>query len=74
MTYGPCVAGGALVPPDLKTVMLKDPKNFTIVGQLHGGVDSPKVVTGKPMFGIDVTCRACSTPSSTSARCSAARW
>jgi isoquinoline 1-oxidoreductase subunit beta len=45
----------SLPPPDLKTVALKDPKDFRIIGQPFGGVDSPLIVTGKPIFGIDTT-------------------
>ena len=41
--------------PDVKTVTLKDPKDFKIVGQSVRGFDSPKVVTGQPLFGIDTT-------------------
>jgi isoquinoline 1-oxidoreductase beta subunit len=44
-----------LAPPDLATVRLKDPKDFTIIGTSVPGVDSPLVVEGKPLFGIDVT-------------------
>src|SRR5665213_2225759 len=44
-----------LAPPDLKTVALKDPKNYTIIGRSISGIDNPKVVTGQPLFGIDVT-------------------
>jgi isoquinoline 1-oxidoreductase subunit beta len=33
----------------------KDPKNFKIIGKSHPGIDSPLVVAGKPLFGIDVT-------------------
>jgi isoquinoline 1-oxidoreductase subunit beta len=52
--YGELVAKAAtLTPPDLKSVALKDPKNFKILGQRIGGVDNPKIVTGQPAFGID---------------------
>jgi isoquinoline 1-oxidoreductase beta subunit len=44
-----------LAAPDLTQVALKDPKNFKIIGKSRPGVDSPLVVTGKPLFGIDVT-------------------
>jgi isoquinoline 1-oxidoreductase beta subunit len=37
------------------TVKLKDPKDFKIIGKPIGGVDSPKIVRGEPIFGIDVS-------------------
>jgi len=40
--------------PDLATVPLKDPARFTIIGQSKVGVDTPDIVAGKPLFGIDV--------------------
>jgi len=56
LTYGELAAAAAKVaPPDPATVRLKDPKDFTIIGKSVPGVDSPLVVTGKPLFGIDVT-------------------
>jgi isoquinoline 1-oxidoreductase beta subunit len=56
LKYGALAAKAATVPPpDLKTVVLKDPKDFRIIGQPFGGVDSPLIVTGKPIFGIDTT-------------------
>jgi isoquinoline 1-oxidoreductase beta subunit len=55
LKYGQLAAKAAkLPPPDLKTVSLKDPKDFKIIGQALGGVDSPKIVRGQPIFGIDV--------------------
>jgi isoquinoline 1-oxidoreductase subunit beta len=56
LKYGELATKAAAVaPPDLKTVALKDPKDFHIIGQAIGGVDSPQIVTGKPIFGIDTT-------------------
>jgi len=48
-------AAAKLAPPDLAAVQLKDPKDFKIIGTSVPGVDSPLVVEGKPLFGIDVT-------------------
>jgi isoquinoline 1-oxidoreductase beta subunit len=54
--YGELVARAAtLTPPDLATVKLKDPKDFKVIGRPFGGIDNQKVVTGKPLFGIDIT-------------------
>lgn len=55
-TYGQLASAAAKVPaPNLMTVKLKDAKDFKIIGQAIGGVDSPKIVKGEPIFGIDVT-------------------
>jgi isoquinoline 1-oxidoreductase subunit beta len=43
-----------LTPPDLKTLRLKAPKQFTIIGQSVIEVDSPKIVRGEPAFGSDI--------------------
>jgi len=54
--YGALAATAATLPaPDLKSVTLKDPKDFRIVGHSVRGIDSPKIVAGQPLFGIDVT-------------------
>ena len=54
--YGELAADVAtMTPPDLDSVKLKDPKDFRIVGKWQGNVDSHAIVTGKPIFAIDMT-------------------
>ncbi len=53
--YGDLVGVAATLPvPDPKTLVLKDPKSFRIIGTARGQVDADAIVTGKPLFGIDV--------------------
>ena len=40
--------------PVPKEVLLKEPKEFGIVGTSHKNVDGKEIVTGKPLFGLDV--------------------
>jgi len=56
LSYGALAASAAKTPvPDLKTVTLKDPKDFKIIGHAAKDVDGPAIVNGQPLFGIDVT-------------------
>ncbi len=55
-TYGELADRAAgLAPPDPGVVPLKDPRDFRIVGTRVANVDNARIVTGKPLFGIDVT-------------------
>lgn len=54
-TYGSLATKAAQITvPDLKTVPVKDPKDYKIIGQPLRQVDTDAIVTGKPLFGIDV--------------------
>jgi isoquinoline 1-oxidoreductase subunit beta len=55
LSYGALSAAAAkLKAPELASVKLKDPKDFKIIGTRIAGVDSPRLVKGAPLFGIDV--------------------
>ncbi len=53
--YGDLVADAAkLTPPDVATLKMKDPKEYRLIGKDMRNWDSPKIVRGEPIFGIDV--------------------
>ena len=54
-TYGSLAAAAAKMPvPDVKNLKLKTRAEYRLIGKRYRGVDDPKVVTGQPLFGIDV--------------------
>src|SRR5665811_1902227 len=55
LTYGKLAAKAATLPvPAAESVKLKDPKDYRLLGTRVGGIDNLAVVTGRPLFGIDV--------------------
>ncbi|MEO0031086.1 MAG: hypothetical protein RIS94_844 [Pseudomonadota bacterium] len=53
-TYASLAPLAATMPaPELAGVPLKAPSAFRIIGTAQRGVDTPKIVRGEPLFGID---------------------
>jgi len=53
ISYGEMASAAAKIPVP-KNVKLKDKKGFKIIGTSRKNVDHLKIVTGKPLFGIDI--------------------
>ena len=54
-TYGQMANAAAKMPvPDAASLKLKTRAEYKLLGRRHHGVDDPKIVSGKPLFGIDV--------------------
>jgi isoquinoline 1-oxidoreductase beta subunit len=55
LKYGQLVAKAATLPvPEKDAVVLKDPKSYKLLGKRITQVDTKEIVTGAPLFGIDV--------------------
>lgn len=53
--YGALVPLAATLPvPDAAQVQLKDPATYKLLGTRIGGVDNADIVSGKPLFGVDI--------------------
>jgi isoquinoline 1-oxidoreductase beta subunit len=54
-TYGSLASAAAKMPvPDPASLTLKTRAQYRLIGKRFRGVDDAKVVTGQPLFGIDV--------------------
>lgn len=51
--YGDMASAASQIPVP-KEVALKEPKDFKIVGTSRKNVDGKNIITGKPMFGLDI--------------------
>lgn len=55
LTYGQLAERAATLPvPTLESVTLKDRRDYRIIGTSKPNSDTPAIVTGQPLFGIDV--------------------
>jgi isoquinoline 1-oxidoreductase beta subunit len=52
LSYGRLAAAAAQLPVPTD-VPLKDPSRYTIIGRRTRGVDTPKIITGEPVYGLD---------------------
>jgi isoquinoline 1-oxidoreductase beta subunit len=54
ITYGELTAAAAALPAPKEAPPLKDVARHTIVGKPIRGVDTPRIVVGAPIYGLDV--------------------
>lgn len=55
LSYGQLVERASTLPaPTLNTVTLKEPAAYKIIGKRTANVDNKAIVTGRPLFGVDV--------------------
>ncbi|MBC8153347.1 MAG: xanthine dehydrogenase family protein molybdopterin-binding subunit, partial [Bacteroidetes bacterium] len=52
LSYGDLATEAAQIPVPTD-VALKDQKDFKLIGSTVKNVDNPKIITGKPLFGLD---------------------
>lgn len=52
LSYGDLVTDAAALPVP-ENIMLKDPKDFTLIGKQVPNVDNLEMITGKPLYGLD---------------------
>ncbi len=56
LSYGALASKAAALPvPDGKSLKLKERSQYQLFGKRYTGVDNHKLVTGQPLFGVDVT-------------------
>ena len=54
LTYGEVSSAASALPvPEAAGLTLKEASDFTIIGRSIGGIDSPRIVRGEPIFGVD---------------------
>jgi isoquinoline 1-oxidoreductase beta subunit len=53
-SYGALAARAATLTVPPSGVTLKEPARYRLIGTPVAGVDNPRIVTGQPLFGIDV--------------------
>jgi len=54
LSFGQLAADAAKLPPPAK-VKLKDPASWKIIGKPHRRLETPEKITGRAMYGIDVS-------------------
>ena len=54
MSYGSLARAASQLPVPKQQPALKDPRQFRIIGTRVKGVDNEAIVTGRPLYGLDV--------------------